>query len=301
MIISKLSGGLGNQLFQYAIGRALAINNNTDLLFDDFFYTSVYNSELQRTCLLEKFHTKYTIANQNDINNILSKKNLLRAFKRHILRKKIPYYLENCIEEKEMYFDSNMFKCNKNVYINGYWPNQEYFLHIRDVLLKEIKLRPEYISNDCSLLQKKINSTSNSISIHIRRGDYLLTHNGTNQLFGICSLDYYNNAISYITQYIQNPKFFVFTDDVQWVIDNFECSFPWEIISSPKLHDYEELEIMSLCKHNIIANSTFSWWGAWLNQNPEKIIIAPKKWYSNKDFQYFYEHSDFVPKSWIRL
>lgn len=299
MIISKLSGGLGNQLFQYAIGRALAIKKHTRLLLDDSFYASESNKKLQRTLLLKKFNVKYEIATLDDINKVLYTKNYIRAFKRHILRKKTPYFLENKICEKEMYFDSNIHKCNKNVYLEGYWPNENYFIEIREILLAEIKLLQQYVSNEYLSVKKNIENSANTISIHIRRGDYV--NDGTYQIFGLCTLEYYYNAISYITQHIENPNFHIFTDDVFWVEENFKTKFPLKIISSPLLNDYEELEIMSLCKHNIIANSTFSWWGAWLNENPTKIVIAPQKWYNDENFQYFYENSNFVPASWIRL
>lgn len=300
MIISKLTGGLGNQLFQYAIGRSLAICKNTIFKMDISFYSSNENKKLNRKYLLDKFNISESIASNNELKEIVKKKHLKRAILRNVCKRQIPYYKENIVVEQTLSFDKNLFNINKNTILEGYWPNEKYFLPIQHILQKEFILQKEYITPLFSEYQSAINS-KNAISIHIRRTDYLNMDDGTHNLFGICDLEYYNNAINFILSKVDNPFFYIFTDDAKWVVANFKLDYPFYIISENKFQDYEELQLMSFCKHNIIANSTFSWWGAWLNKYQNKIIVAPQKWYNNENYQEFYEKSDFVPKTWIRI
>ena len=134
--------------------------------------------------------------------------------------------------------------------------------------------------------------SANSVAIHIRRGDFV-----KNASHGICDINYYQNAIEIIKNKIPAPTLFVFSDDLPWVQQNLKTELPIVYVSQLELDETEELMLMSQCQHQIIANSTFSWWGAWLNQNPEKIIIAPKKW--NNRYQKHYKY--LVPEEWITL
>jgi len=136
----------------------------------------------------------------------------------------------------------------------------------------------------------------NSVSLHIRRGDYLTMQKAIDTI-GVCPLDYYDKAIREITRKIKNPTFFIFSDDINWVKENLKTNSPTIFVSGGKLKDYEELILMSKCKHNIIANSSFSWWGAWLNNNPNKIVIAPKKWFKDTSKN----TRDLIPESWLKL
>jgi hypothetical protein len=141
----------------------------------------------------------------------------------------------------------------------------------------------------------KILDTKNAVSIHIRRGDYVL-NTSTNKHHGVCNLDYYEAAVEYIREKIESLTFFIFSDDIAWVKENLKLDNA-VFVSSPEIKDYEELILMSKCKHNIIANSSFSWWGAWLNQNPDKIVIAPRQWTTKKTA----DELDILPKSWIQI
>ena len=144
-----------------------------------------------------------------------------------------------------------------------------------------------------SMLDNILKTTS--ISLHIRRGDYLTPENAETHC--LCSPSYYQNAIQYIVQRVENPHFFIFSDDITWVFDNFKMPYPYTIVNvNDSYTGYYDLELMRNCKHNIIANSTFSWWGAWLNENPNKIVIAPQRWFMNQE-----EEIDIIPSSWVRL
>ena len=119
----------------------------------------------------------------------------------------------------------------------------------------------------------------------------------TNKFHGVCSLEYYANAIKNVSEKVVNPVFYVFSDDIAWVKENLKIDFPTKYVSDGILKDYEELMLMSYCKHNIIANSSFSWWGAWLNKNPEKVVVAPKQWFADESV----DTSEIIPETWIRL
>ena len=135
-----------------------------------------------------------------------------------------------------------------------------------------------------------------SVSLHVRHGDYV-TNADTNSFHGVCSLDYYKNAVSKIKQEMPLP-FFIFSDDIIWAKENLDFIGNMTFIEyNGATPDHEEMYLMSLCQHNIIANSSFSWWGAWLNQNPNKIIIAPQNWFNDVSL----DTKDLIPNEWIRL
>jgi hypothetical protein len=176
--------------------------------------------------------------------------------------------------------------------IDGYWQTENYLIDIKDTILNDFQLKLP-LRNELKEIALKI-SDSNSVSIHIRRGDYAQDKK-TNAHHGTCSLEYYQEAIKLITEKIQNPIFYIFSDDIEWVKENLKINYPKYHVEGNK--GFEDMELMKNCKHNIIANSSFSWWAAWLNTNKEKIIIAPKNWLNNPKF----DTSDVVPNSWIKI
>ena len=175
-----------------------------------------------------------------------------------------------------------------------------------------IKYPPSFQNRE---LSRKIESHE-SISLHIRRGDFV-QDSKTHQFHGACSLDYYNRCIEYVSEKTNNPHFFVFSDDPHWAKENLRQDISTTIVENNSgFKAYEDLQLMSQCKHNIIANSSFSWWGAWLNANPDKIVCAPKQWFRNKlmDTKYFIpegfipwykdtfvDTKDLVPEDWMKI
>ena len=257
----KIKGGLGNQLFQYAYGRKLTLVDKKYIIFDTSFFNKK-SKDTDRPFLLNKFNIDPSI----EFNN---KKEFLVTF----------------------LFKNIISKITGN---HGFYQSENYFKPIEKVIRKEFTLK-EPLSPIAQDISNQILDNENSVSIHIRRGDYVLDKE-TNIHHGTCELDYYKKAIEYIKDKIQSPVFFIFSDDIQWSKENIkeENSF---FISSPEIKDYEELIIMSNCRHQIIANSSFSWWAAWLNQNPDKIVIAPQKWL-NTDMS---KQPDIVPTTWIKM
>lgn len=265
MIITQLLGGLGNQMFQYAIGRQLAIKNNCELYLDISQYDS-YNKrkyELDEFCITDK------------------------------KVKMLSYENYTTIREVGHRFNERLITVKDNSYLIGYWQNEKYFKSIREELCNCFLLKKysqKFQEYECLHIK-------NAVSIHIRRGDYV-SEPHTNQYHGICPINYYTDALAYLYNYIDISKILIFSDDKQWVKDNLNLSSYGTPIIVEGLTPVEELKLMSKCQHNIIANSTFSWWAAWLNQNTDKIIIAPKKWFNNVQAN---SEQEIVPNNWIRI
>ena len=182
-----------------------------------------------------------------------------------------------------------------NVYLEGFWHSEKYFKDIENVIRQEFTIRDEPDALNKEMANKIM--ACEPVSIHIRRGDYV-SDKKTNEFHGTCSLEYYNDAIGIITKEIKAPHFFVFSDDPVWVQDNLKLKFSTTyLVYNGAEKAYEDLRLMSLCKHHIIANSSFSWWGAWLSGNPYKIVIAPKKWFNDETI----DTSDLIPDEWFRI
>ena len=289
MIIIKLLGGLGNQLFQYALGRNIAQKNKTQLKLDitPFETYSKHRYSLNHFNILENFATREEINGfkKFDDNNIIN--NLIRT-----IEKIKPFKIRTHIKENNYYtFDPKILTLGDNVYLDGFWQNEKYFKGIKDVLHDEFTLKEKLEKNLLEVIMK-----TNSVSIHVRRADYV-TNPNANKIYGVCSLDYYNKAIATITDLVTAPHFFVFSDDLGWCKKNIRLNFPTTFIDNGADKNYEDLILMSRCKHNIIANSSFSWWGAWLNNNVDKIVIAPKQWLNNS----IKGTKEMVLESWIKI
>ncbi|MEI6304723.1 MAG: alpha-1,2-fucosyltransferase [Candidatus Taylorbacteria bacterium] len=365
MIIIKIKAGLGNQMFQYACGRALSLRNNDVLELDLAQWAD--RQVTDRPYGLNNFKIVENIAKDSDIKSLkyplgimmgklLNKmKTLMRIdnikFIPSIIRKKGNIYLDGYWQSEKYFADFaeqirkdfqprgqlshaskeilknidtrrefklnhfnletatrfsnfahplkdhlNRFLVKLGIKEKGYWQNEKYFKSIENNIKKEFTLINP-LRSAAKKFAIEIGSLINSISIHIRRGDYV-SDQKTNKYHGTCGPEYYSKAIKYITSKIgSNIHVFVFSDDIEWVKQNMPLKYPVTYVSSPEIPDYEELILMSQCKHNIIANSTFSWWGAWLNENPDKIVIAPKRWTlkGEKNFK------DICPPSWTRI
>lgn len=298
-IIIRLSGGLGNQMFQYALGRNLAEKNNAALILDiSSFETD--SSDTKRHFSLDSFNISAKKATIIDIQSVgipnTSNKSLSGKIGRRFFRT-IEYFrpLREKIFVIEPYFAfcPDILEVRSSCYLSGVWQSEKYFKDIEGLIRKEFTLRNKPSIETGNWMEKV--SGCNSVSLHIRRGDYVNIPK-TNQFHGVCSLEYYDEAMALITQKIANPVFFVFSDDIGWVKENLKTSRSMFYVSDNAVPDYEELIIMSKCKHHIIANSSFSWWGAWLNENPGKIVIAPERWFAGDT-----DTKDLIPASWIRL
>ena len=291
MIIVNIIGGLGNQMFQYAIGKAIAIKSKQKLKLD----TTSFQHYTLRNYELDVFNIDTEIASKEEINHLKYNKPSFVEKLYIILNKKSLPLKNRYYKEKKFQFDTEILSLRQSIYLEGYWQSEKYFITHKDILIKEFTPKKE-ISHQSSLFHKMMQAKT-SVSLHIRRGDYV-NNPTTNSFHGTCSLDYYKNAVSFITKKIDNPHFFIFSDDLIWAKENLNFITQITFVELNKdIPDYEEMYLMSQCKHNIIANSSFSWWGAWLNQNSDKIVISPKKWFRDKTV----DTIDLIPSSWIRL
>lgn len=290
MVIVKIAGGLGNQLFQYASAKTMAERLNKKLYID----LGYYNKYDDRTFKLKDIYDiDDEVLTYNEIPLIYKFYN--NKYINYIIRKLKPQLGKKYkfICQYGFDIDNRLFlKYDKeNVYLDGYWQNEEYFKDCSKYIRNKFTLKEELYQNIFDTV--KDIKKSNSISVHIRRGDYMNKKNI--EIYGLCPIEYYSRAIEYIASNVENPVFYFFSDDIEWVKNNIKIKYESLYIDS-NYNDYEELYMMSNCKHNIIANSSFSWWGAWMNNNKEKIVIAPKKW-TNK----LNTSEQILPKEWIKM
>ena len=264
-MIIKIQGGLGNQMFQYAYGRKQELAKRSVFFDVSFFNKGRANIDTARDFKLDNF-------------NIGTGAKFLK--------------------EKHRFADLyNGIKRKLGFKQEGFYQSEKYFKNIQAIIRQEFTLKNP-LSKVAVDWQEKIKNAGNSVSIHIRRGDYVADKK-TNAFHGVCDMDYYDRALKKIAEGTGNEKIrlFVFSDDIGWAKENLSYPYPTFFVSDPQIPDYEEMYLMSVCKHNIIANSSFSWWGAWLNRNADKVVVAPKQWFANMTV----DQLDILPQNWIRI
>lgn len=288
MIFTSIYGGLGNQMFQYAIGKSISTASKVDFKIDTY---KINNSNyISRDFSLSKFNISAELAEISEVNKFHWSKYFDFIFGK--LYQSNIRFSNKIFEKKTFHFDEKMLSISSG-YLDGYWQCFKYFEDIREILLKEFTLVDE-MNFENKLILNQINEL-NSVSIHIRRGDYVKDKKN-NAIYNVFGMEYYHNAIDFISKKIDSPYFFVFSDDLVWASKNLNLNNAIYVDVNTTKNPENDLVLMSNCKHNIIANSTFSWWGSWLNQNSEKITIAPKKWMSTINYL-----DDLYPDAWIRL
>lgn len=281
MIISKLQGGLGNQMFQYAAARSLAIRHNTSVALDCSWFGDSHKTPgiTSRQYELGVFNLK--------ANNIEGLSFAQRA-ERRLRSVKI-------VEETGFAYDQGFTKYPNNVLLHGYWQSERYFRAVESAIRKDFSFKE--INDATNLGSLGLIQEVESVSIHVRRGDYV-SNKAANAVHGTSGIDYYNKAIKRILTRVPTAVFFVFSDDLDWCKSNIQTGRETHYINhNTGGNSYKDMWLMSNCRHNIIANSSFSWWGAWLNRNPEKIVYAPRDWFSDdtKDTR------DIIPNDWVKV
>ena len=293
MIIVQLNGGLGNQMFQYAAGRALSLIQKTELKLDVSFLLDRSPRQkgfVYRDFDLNIFNLPVNFASKEELSllnkKILANKTIDRIVKKAI-GKKITYF-----KEPHFHFYRKFFSLGANLYLDGYWQSEKYFKDHSQVIRQDFTFKNKPQGKTLDLLNKI--KSENAVCVNVRRGDFITT-----PLHGILDTGYYKTAENLINEKVSSPYFYVFSDDIGWCREHLTFSGPTNYVS----HDFagekfqEYLQLMIQCKHFIIPNSSFGWWAAWLNNNPEKIVIAPKRWFNKgpKDTQ------DLIPETWIQI
>ncbi len=293
MIIIKLLGGLGNQMFQYAVAKVIADKHNVPVKMD---LRGLYAGEDIRTKYeLHIFGIPEQQAKRNEYfpffrKTLFGSKWLWDSVKK--VRK-----LKRYKEESFRYAPKLIEESTPNMYISGLFQSEKYFAHKRDMILRLYRF-PEF-TEKLNIELAEFIKQDNSVAIHIRRGEFA-NDPKYRELIGTQNLDYYYRAIDYIAKQVKAPVFYIFSDDPTWAKENLSLQYPYKIIDwNTGNRHWRDMQLMSLCKHNIIANSTFSWWAAWLNQNPNKIVIAPRRWFGK--WAERYDTTDLIPENWIKL
>ena len=182
----------------------------------------------------------------------------------------------------------------RDCYLTGYWQSEKYFQQASLAIRADFTFRHPLEKHNAEIARKI--GQVNSVSLHVRRGDYA-SNPETNVTHGLCSLEYYQAAIRHVSDRVKQPYFFIFSDDIDWVKDNLETEFPGQYIDHNQgAESYNDMHLMSLCRHHIIANSSFSWWGAWLNPRQDKVVVAPSRWFNNGP-----DTKDLLPDNWVSL
>ena len=292
MIVVRLTGGLGNQMFQYALGRRLADADGRNLWLDLSAYrTSGWRGETPRQYQLGVFNVAARVL------PVLRAAVLLPFPRRLPLRlAHLPHWPGRLkvMREQGRHFDAAILAEGGDLYLDGYWQSERYFADIAAIIRQDFSLR-EPMSAPRRALADEV-AACPSVSVHVRRGDYV-THAGAAAFHGTCPPEWYVEAFRRMAASLQSPRFYVFSDDPAWVRANLPTGYDLRFVDpQPDGRDYEDMHVMARCRHHIIANSSFSWWGAWLDPSPETRVIAPARWLAGDQ-----SAADQLPERWLRL
>ncbi|MGF1750749.1 alpha-1,2-fucosyltransferase [Vibrio cionasavignyae] len=284
MIISSLQGGLGNQMFQYAAAYSLSIDKGCDVELDLSWFDS-QQATTYRSFELNVFGAKFEEV----------KHQAKRGFVEHCIfkiRQCCSKHSLKVINEPHFHYWPDINNIALGSKLVGYWQSDKYFSHNRKSILDEFTF-PKITEEHNVYYADRISSTLNSVSLHVRRGDYV-SDASTNAHHGCCSMGYYQRSISKLDSQLDDTHYFIFSDDPKWVQDTFKLDNMTIVVGNNDSLSYRDMQLMSMCKHHIIANSSFSWWGAWLG-NQAGLTIAPKNWFLKSDI----DTSDVYADSWL--
>jgi hypothetical protein len=291
MIVTNLCGGLGNQMFQYAFGRRLALDHKTSLWLDiSSFKGGEARGETPRNYRLHFFRIKARL-----LPPWLGA--LLLPFPRRLPPRfaKMPRWpgLVSKLTEEGMGYNPKALQAGGSLYVEGYWQTERYFAAVADEIRADFQLAEPMTDMRQAIAAQM---SASAVSVHVRRGDYITNANAA-AFHGTCSPEWYARAMNHMAENVKDPRFFVFSDDPEWSRANLP-SFPQMVFIDPQPdgREFEDIHLMSHCRHHIIANSSFSWWGAWLNPSPDKKVIAPERWFLAEA-----DLTDRVPASWTRM
>ncbi|MDU1891732.1 MAG: alpha-1,2-fucosyltransferase [Dysgonomonas sp.] len=292
MVTVLLSGGLGNQMFQYAAAKALAHRLNTSVAID--LYT--LNKKTQATT--RSFELDIFNIDIQERSNIKDK--LITKFRPYIQKYRGFFQRFGILTDIYAILYQPAFETisGKNIIMSGYFQNERYFRDIENTIREEFTFGKPFTSQNQTLANEI--SKGQSVAVHIRRGDYLTNKSAVSN-FVTCDKSYYEKAISHIIENVENPEFYIFSEDFEWIEKNLNFrEYPVHYIDWNRGQEsYIDMQLMSLCKHNIIANSSFSWWAAWLNNNNKKVVVAPSLWFQDNTKNKLLDQ--FYPKGWIKL
>ncbi|MCF8208944.1 MAG: alpha-1,2-fucosyltransferase [Rhodoferax sp.] len=292
MIISQLRGGLGNQMFQYAAGRSLALARNVGFRVDA---TGLGDSNSHQGFELQRIFGEVIVqANAAELVDILQWR--ANSAVQYVLCKPFMRHFRGAcfIAEPHFQFWTEFEDASDNIYLSGYWQSHRYFSRFTAQIREDFSFKKPLSQRNRQLAKEIV--SSNSVSLHVRRGDYISNAKASAK-HGVCPLQYYQRAIEIMNQRFDNAVFYIFSDDLDWVHQHLEVNGACVYVNH-NLHaeSFIDMQLMGLCRHHIIANSTFSWWGAWLNPDPHKNVIAPLQWFADGT-----NVQDLLPSEWMKI
>ncbi len=295
MIITNVFGGLGNQMFQYAAGRSLALRTGSELRLDYGDWGANRHAQHNGFELPRIFSLPTELASAEESKKVLGLQAnfyLRRIFKNRRMAK---LRTRSFVVEPHYHYWPEFERIGAPAYLHGFWQSERYFDEVSDRIRADFAFK-EPDSDENRAWLSKMRSTR-SVSLHVRRGDYV-SNTAASQYHGTCSPAYYSAAVDYIARREPDAELFVFSDDIEWARSNLDLKLPAHYIfnnSGPS--SYVDMQLMSNCAHNIIANSSFSWWGAWLNFNKDKIVVSPSRWFADQRVQ----AGDLYPPGFVRI
>lgn len=286
-----LTGGLGNQLFQYALGRYISLSTGGELVIDNTFFVSPPRGLTPREYGLDQFRIAARFMTVRERQTLFSYRNRGLRFVRKFIDLPGPV---NYYREPVGRLMLGVRQAQGNVLLDGFWQSELYFEGVEEALRKD--LTPSAgLKGNIAELRHRIRSL-NSVSLHVRRGDYVDSRTSASR--GNCNLEYYQRAVQIMKDRLEDPHFFLFSDDPQWVSNNLKLDASSTLVAHhTPVSAVSDLCLMAACKHHIIANSTFSWWGAWLNPAHHKLVIRPAVWMETQPNM----NSTVCPPSWIAI
>lgn len=294
MIVTKLQGGHSNQLFQYAAGRSLALSLGVDLYMDRQWFGAIAEGDTPRFYELDSYRLEQRFIDPGDftLTEERPKRSKLRS---RLARRASPKPVLEHYRQKGHSFDANVLRLADDSYLEGWWQDERYFSRIRATLLDEIELRQPVAGQNAEWLRRIEDSVS--VSLHVRRGDYV-TNPVTRAFHGVLDASYYGAALGRLVELTgeRTLELFVFSNDIDWCRRELQLGQRTSFVegnSGPV-----DMHLMKRCRHHIVANSSFSWWGAWLSDHPGKVVIAPRTWFSDAAAD---AEIEIVPPSWVRL
>jgi hypothetical protein len=285
MIIARLQGGLGNQMFQYAAAKSLATRLNVPFKLETI--TSLQKDK-QRVIALGDLNANFQLATRKEVKKFVPFPTLYRHKPEFFSKLGRRIY-----REPHFHYDHGFINLKTPIFLDGFWQSPKYFEPIEEAIRADFKVKEALVKN----VIKKGNDLAegHSIAVHVRRGDFLNPKIAA--YHGVLEAAYYQNAIHLIQQKDPRSTIHFFSDDIEWVKQNIPSPVNTEFVSSPKRSAMEDFYLMTKCRHMVIANSSFSWWAAWLGKHPDKIVVAPKNWFVGDSVN----TKDLIPSNWIRI
>jgi hypothetical protein len=295
MIVVRLMGGLGNQMFQYAAGLSLARKHKTKLRIDQsWFDLHREHVDAPRNYELECFRLPQAFIAPDQYVEITERPTIKRRVflaTKAVKKPKLRVYTEPHYQ-----FDKGYLQLKNNMVLSGFWQSEKYFAEYAADIREAFTFSKEPSDKNKMLAQQIASLGKNSVSLHVRRSDYA-NIKATKDTHGLMGLDYYREAIKAIEKKIDNPTFFIISDEPEWCKQHIKIKKHETVYVDHNTAGWRDMQLMSLCQNHIIANSSFSWWGAWLDQSPDKIVIGPKRWFADTTIN----TGDVLPKSWKKL